>query len=344
MEAYYAAGMRNVEFCLVGWNISGHDGRWPQFFPVEEKLGGEKDLRELTARAKELGYLISGHSNIVMAAPVANNFKFENTHMEKSGNRPFITAWAPGRSYVQCPLKAYEYAKEVYPKMKEIGFSGFNYIDEITCISPRACYDPNHPLNPSEWADYWKKIFQFTTDCFGATSSEGPVDYCLSKVDYILYATFSRKAQHDSWELFDKQVPFWQIVYHGIVLYNSLTQTVNSPMSADKLNMLKSFELGDRPTNYYFSKFKRDGRDWMGDRDFRCGTDKEIAEGVEASLKQYKIFEKLNYLQKVLIESHTETEPNVYRIKYEDGSVVIADYNKLCLSLEKDGDIFKVDF
>lgn len=334
MEAYYAAGMRNVEFCLVGWNISGHDGRWPQFFPVEEKLGGEKDLRELTARAKELGYLISGHSNIALAAPVANNFKFENMYMTKSGTRPFITAWAPGRSYVQCPKKAYEYAKEVYPKMKEIGFSGFNYIDEITCVSPKACYDPNHPLNPSEWADYWKKIFELSTQIFGATSSEGPNDYCLSKSDYTLYVTFSRKAQYDSWELFDKQVPFWQIVYHGIVLYNSKSQTINSPMIADKSNMLKSFEYGDRPTNYYFSKFKSDGRDWMGDKDFRCSNNEEIAEGVQYSLKQYEIFEKLNCLQKVLIENHTEIKPNVYRMKYEDGSVVIADYNILTLTFK----------
>lgn len=27
-------GIASVELCLVGWNIGGHDGRWPQYFPA----------------------------------------------------------------------------------------------------------------------------------------------------------------------------------------------------------------------------------------------------------------------------------------------------------------------
>ena len=38
-------GGGKAELCLVGWNIGGHDGRWPQSFPVEESLGGEAKLR-----------------------------------------------------------------------------------------------------------------------------------------------------------------------------------------------------------------------------------------------------------------------------------------------------------
>ena len=34
------AGVDKAQFCLIGWNKSGHDGRYPQLFPVEEKLGG----------------------------------------------------------------------------------------------------------------------------------------------------------------------------------------------------------------------------------------------------------------------------------------------------------------
>ena len=45
-------GVDKAQICLVGWNKSGHDGRWPQIFPVEEKLGGEKKLKELIQYAK----------------------------------------------------------------------------------------------------------------------------------------------------------------------------------------------------------------------------------------------------------------------------------------------------
>ena len=39
-------GLKHAEFCLVGWNKGGHDGAFPDLFPVEEAFGGEKKLRE----------------------------------------------------------------------------------------------------------------------------------------------------------------------------------------------------------------------------------------------------------------------------------------------------------
>ena len=32
-------GVDKAEICLVGWNVKGHDGRWPQALPVCEELG-----------------------------------------------------------------------------------------------------------------------------------------------------------------------------------------------------------------------------------------------------------------------------------------------------------------
>ena len=42
IDACDAAGVGKAEYCLVGWNYRGHDGRWPQMFPVEPLLGGER--------------------------------------------------------------------------------------------------------------------------------------------------------------------------------------------------------------------------------------------------------------------------------------------------------------
>ena len=63
LEECKAMGIEHAEFCLVGWNIRGHDGRWPQVFPVEPAFGGEENLRKLIIRAKELGYSIVCHTN-----------------------------------------------------------------------------------------------------------------------------------------------------------------------------------------------------------------------------------------------------------------------------------------
>lgn len=52
MRRMKAEGIDKAEICSVGWNISGHDGRFPQFFPVEPKLGGEAKFREAIAEGK----------------------------------------------------------------------------------------------------------------------------------------------------------------------------------------------------------------------------------------------------------------------------------------------------
>ena len=64
IEEFHKQGIEHAEFCLVGWNKSGHDGRFPDLFPVEPLLGGEEALKHLIAKAKGYGYLISGHTNL----------------------------------------------------------------------------------------------------------------------------------------------------------------------------------------------------------------------------------------------------------------------------------------
>ncbi len=332
VEAYYENGIRNAEFCLVGWNIKGHDGRWPQFFPVEEALGGEEDLRHLIARTQELGFQIVCHCNFSDCFTIAENFRLEDMLVTRRGNRPTSTIWAGGRSYSPCPMKALENAKEQLPKVAELGFRGLNYIDVVTNVLPQPCYHPDHPVNAKESTACYEQIFELSRSLFGGTSSEGPNAFVQNKSDYCLYVSFARNPE-EKWEFFDKEVPFWQIAHHGIVLYNSYTRTVNSAMSCDKSNMLKSFECGDRPTVYYYSKFKYDGNNWMGDKDFCCGTEEEIAEGIAALKPQYDMFMELSYLQTVFIQNHREIADGIFETEYEDGSVSTADYNTLTFVL-----------
>ncbi|MDX9980360.1 MAG: DUF5696 domain-containing protein, partial [Lentisphaeria bacterium] len=72
MRKLKAMGVDEAEFCTVGWNIRGHDGRYPQLFPVEPALGGEEKLRETITLAHELGYQIVCHTNYTDAYKIAD--------------------------------------------------------------------------------------------------------------------------------------------------------------------------------------------------------------------------------------------------------------------------------
>jgi hypothetical protein len=62
-RALKKSGVDKAELCLVGWNIGGHDGRWPQSFPAEPVLGGDAKLKECVKAVRDMGYLIVPHGN-----------------------------------------------------------------------------------------------------------------------------------------------------------------------------------------------------------------------------------------------------------------------------------------
>ena len=329
MESYHSAGIKKVEFCLVGWNIRGHDGRWPQILPPEEALGGDEGLRSLIATAKRLGYTISAHTNSTAGYSIANNFHMED--MIGKGD----AYWCGGQTYYLCPDAALRLAHENLPAVAEYGFNGLHYIDVITNIPPKICNNPNHPSDRNRSAKQSARILEYARELFGGISCEGPYDYSMEPIDYVLYVSFSRKGERSEW--CDQLIPFWQLVYHGIVLSNPYTRTVNAPFGDAKESILKMVEYGGRPTLYYYSSFiDRQGDNWMGEgRDFTCDTPEDVACCTEAAKEMADLYESLAYLQWEFMDRYEELEPNVFQITYSGGSRIIVDYNTMSYRLIK---------
>jgi len=331
MEEFKRQGIDKAEFCLVGWNYRGHDGRYPQLFPVEPDLGGEEGLKELIVKAKELGYKLVCHTNSTDAYTIADCWSEDLIIKDKNGKLSINNvAWSGGKMYHLCPKKAYELALNDLPKVAELGFQGTHYIDVISIVPPRKCYDKNHPLNRNEAISYNLKILDLAKQLFGGISSEGGFDFAAGNLDYALYVSFLDPFKIDENSMADKCIPLWQLVCHGIVLSNPFTVTVNAPKKGMKV-VLKAIEYGARPTIYYYSKFvtENSGRqNWMRNVDFVCNTEQDLKESVNLIKKMYDEYQKLSYLQTEFMESHEEIEENVFEITYSDGSKIIVDYNE----------------
>lgn len=324
LEECKAMGIEHAEFCLVGWNIRGHDGRWPQVFPVEPAFGGEENLRKLIIRAKELGYSIVCHTNSTDAYSIADNWNEEDLICCEDGrisqNRQ---SWSGGAMYDLCPLAAYRQAGEVLPKVAELGFEGLHYIDVISTVKPRTCYSSKHPVTARQCVRVWRDIMKLSTRLFGGFSSEGGYDFAAPDMDYGLYVSFGDKGC----PLADKNIPLWHLVYHGYVMGNPYTTTVNP----DKEDWLKIVEYGGRPAIYFYSQFVTpDGErgNWMGSVDYACHTKEEREKSVSEIAVTYRAYQEIAYLQKEFMESHKEVAPDIYQIIYSDGSIVEVDYNK----------------
>ncbi len=323
LDEFKRQGIGRAEVCLVGWNRKGHDGRFPQNFPVEEQLGGEAKLRQLIQKAQLMGFQIVCHSNSSDAYRVADVWDEEYIIKKPDGTLQKNAALSGGRMYDVCPRRAYErFAQKELRDIAALGFRGLHYIDVLTVVQPRACFDPRHPLNPNQSAGWVGKLMGEAQDVFGGSASEGGHDFCCGKLDYALYASIVPPKPHP---MVDRMVPFWQLVYHGIILSNPFPPTCNYTIK-DAATRLMLVEFGGRPFFYFYSNYRDNNDAWMGKEDLTCADGRELAASVAKIKEGYDEFNALAYLQTEFMEKHETVAPEVFRTAFSDGTEIISNY------------------
>lgn len=317
-------GVEGITLSLVGWNISGHDGRWPQVFPVEEKLGGKEELLKTIKHVQSLGYRITAHHNTLDHYEIANNFDGSKLLLTRDKKFGSSGDWSGGHGYRACLKYQVEIAKKQFKEISELGFKGLHYCDVLTIIPTAACFHPDHPYSTREGKEYIKEIMRLSTENFGGFSSEGCYDFALGELDFSLYNNGASFPVTDKDAIVDEYIPLWELAYHGITLYNPYTSTVNSGIKGpDSYNTQVLFDA--IPTYYYYTKFYGNNH-WMGDLDLCCDTEEQLKESVRVIADNAKAYSARCNRQFEYMKSFTKTQNDLYVAKYETATVV-ANYN-----------------
>ncbi len=318
-----ALGVDKIEMCFVGWNSGGFDGRFPDLFPVEEKFGGEKKMREAIKIAHSLGFQTVCHVCNTDFYRVAKRFdEYSIAKMPNGDLREY--AWmSGGQAYNPCFQCVNDrYIDDDLRQMADLGLKGTHHIDVTSCITPYQCFDPRHPNNRQQTADYMNAIGMKCKKYIGGFGSEGPCDHVAKSLDYALYASaYPRWVGGDN-PLVDRYVPIWQIVYHGIILSNPFYSTIdytyeNDPsrcwqpysLLMDKTTRrLKMAEFNGRPT-FYFANYKK--------------------LGLKPVKEAYDEYQPLKHLQYFFMENHREIASGVFETSFSNGEVIITNYTSL---------------
>lgn len=333
VEEYSRQGIACSDICLVGWNKSGHDGRFPDLLPVEEKLGGEGALRQLITTARQAGYLIGAHTNPVDSYSISSRLRQEDWIHTSAGEPAKGGCWGGGQCYYLCPQQAYNYALEDVATLKELGFCGPHYQDVMTIVRTIPCHNPAHPLSRRQAAMWRGRVMALSQREFGSCMSEGPIDFCVDAMDACLYTSFHKAIPDD--ELCDEFIPLWHLVYHGIVLYNCFSDTVNYSFKDDPTLKLSNLEYGGRPAIYYYAKFLSSGEHWMGESDPPCATAADIAASTAVIKAEAEEYAAQSHLQLEFMEEHRQLSPGVYETRYANGALRVVDYNRLTTQLQE---------
>ena len=338
LDRFKAAGIEKAEICLVGWNRGGHDGRFPQLFPADPRLGGNEKLIALLKKGKEMGYAMVCHDNYTAAYECAECWDEEYVAKLKDGKKGSYSPNHPlsgGIPYIMCPQRAYErFAVNRLPKYREFGFWGLHFVDVFSARPSRKCYDWRHPNNHADWRDYYLKTMRLASENMGGFQSEGPFDFVAPELDYCLYTRMGEDPAAmfnvapdggksiKKFPVCDEAIPFWELVYHGIILSNPLSATVNYTIKKP-IRKAQLMSVAGRPLMYIYSKFG-ESKNWMGDDDLHCADEADIERTVSAIKEAYELHETYKWLQYEFMERHERLPDGASRVTFSDGTVITA--------------------
>ena len=322
-------GVKGAEFCLVGWNWGGHDGAYPQIFPVEPLLGGEEKLKECVRYTQEKGYQIVGHSSFRDCYMIADTWDSEYV-VEKNPDGTLKrgkTTYGGGRLFTMCPQRAYErFCPKQCAEMATFGFKGLFYVDVVTARSLFPCNDPRHRLNNGQRAVWERNILDELRAVFGGAASEGAHDFCIGSVDSALTIQWAKPFEPPKSPLVDGYIPVWQLVYHGIVVSTPFRTMINCPANPDRRFGLKLAEFGGRPTFYWHSWFVTGRAPSMGTIDLEATTDEKLRQGVTWMKEGYDEYARRSDLQFAFMDRHEKVRDGVFRVTYSNGAKMLVNY------------------
>ena len=332
-DALKRQGVKSAELQLVGWNIGGHDGRFPQLFPADERLGGNKGFKKAIQHVKGLGYRISTHTNLIDSVEIADTFTFDDAAKDCEGTPQQKGHYSGGLAYHVCPKMQLKNYKRDMPELLKYDENGLHFIDVLSIVEPDVCFDKAHPCTTQEGILLMQKIAGLCKKEFGGFSSEGCFDFVLGQLDYGLYISIGEFDGARS-PLITDQLPIFELAYHGIVLYNPSSQTVNFSIKSPECR-LHFIMQGGLPTFYFHSRFKADPKDnWMGKEDLTCKSDGEIEAAARYIKEGMDIYEPLMALQSEYMVRYDKLQNGLHIATYGNGTRVVGNMSEKEVNFE----------
>lgn len=328
LDECHRQGIARAEFCMVGWNRGGHDGRYPQVFPVEPALGGEAELRATIRQGQSLGYQMVAHDCYYGAYRISEDWSEEYLRKDHDGRPQKGGIWGGGQSYNICLDRAFElFAKRDLPRIRALGFQGVHYSDVLSIIGPRPCYDPRHPQTRRQDAEAAGRILALAQATFGGAQSEASLDFAAPALDRLLYVDCDKWLPLMKRPYVDARVPLYEAAYHGVLLYNLSTDMVNS--EPGEPTYLRNIEYGALPLEYFYGHFLLDAsKNWLGQRDYRYDDPAGLRQTIATLRRVYDDVERLKHLQLEFIEDHRQVTADVFSTTYGNGHRVVVNYGE----------------
>lgn len=179
-------------------------------------------------------------------------------------------------------------------------------------------YNKRSPSTRIQTVETWSNLLEYAKNNANNIAVEGPNIYTVKYADWI----YEVPTKSSGYYIGDEDIPFYQMVVHGHVLYTSEPGNLFYDLTKQKLKWIEYgcmpyYELTYNDANLlkntrYNKLFTSSYSDWIDE--------------IEAIYKEFNSKLKGVFNQNII--EHCKIGDNVYKVLYENQSIVYVNYNK----------------
>lgn len=313
-------GLSDSRVNLLGWQKQGYNV-YPSHFPVSGAAGGKSGLKSLIAQVREAGGLLALNDNFLEADDGRKGFSDRNDTIFTLDSQ--IITNADKNKYLLDFRSAFRmFHAEWLPEAEGLGGAGYN-LDN----AGRLLYQNNRKdnvLRREEGALVVQAMLREAADS-SVLGVGGGNEYVLPYADFL----YGIPQSSSNSPLFDRDVPFYQMVVHGYIPY---TPEIPGNMSDNYANTcLKWAEYGYVP---YYSLGWEDSsvlKDCYSNGVF-ISRFSDWADRIQDTVQDFQ--ERLGGLAGVPMHKREELSETLVRVVYENGRSVLVKYGDTAAEYE----------
>lgn len=296
---------------LKGYSQDGYESE-PLQFAINGTLGGKKGFQQFLSKTKELNIPVTLDTNILNAWDKQGRFS-NRTDIIYLGNFAALTD-KDESLFLLSPEVAAQKFRTFTQRAGEYEIDGYS----IAGIADTVAYNYNekHRYSSQDTVALWNELMQEVVAEEKQVVTEGGNAYALKYADYVKLIPMEDQA----FRFTTKDVPFYQLVVHGMVGYTGEAGNLTGNLLETKL---KWIEYGYLP---YF-ELTYDGSEELMHTGYNelftseCGSWKENVVDIYNELK-----DAVGFLNQVQMISHENLDEGVARVTYADGTRIYVNY------------------
>ncbi|MBE6788403.1 MAG: hypothetical protein E7539_01935 [Ruminococcaceae bacterium] len=308
----------DIRIMMLGWQSSGYNV-YPSSGKAAREIGSIKKLSQFLEDNGIDSYVVD---DLIYATTASKHFSVQGDAVYNEAILPVTDS--ENKQYVRNPFKEYsKLTKTTLPYFEKNSVNGVGF-DKVGWYVFDD-YQRKSELNRQDVVSVYNAMIKAVKEAEMKVANQRGNAYVLSNTDYI----YDLPKTGSTYELLDREVPFYQLVVHGYIPYSL---DIPGNMSVDyTVEKLKWIEYGAEPTFLLTEEMSEKFKDSTVDNAFST----ELAtwiDDVKAIAEEFN--SKLAFTGNSTIEEHTQVAANVYRLTYSNGNKVYVNYNQSDITID----------